>query len=141
MATVDKIRNDIAKTKEKISELQKKLLKELPGILNWSLQGLRELRKNNAFTNTNDQEQLIKELELINDPIAAFVDDVIIPYPDRFKATQNRDNIYTEYKKWCNETNSMPMSSRWFWPRLRQKVKVTETRKALTRQVSITLKK
>jgi putative DNA primase/helicase len=123
------------------TSIQSKLLKELPGILNWSLQGLRELRKNNGFTNTNDQEQLIKELELINDPIAAFVADVIEPYPDRFKSMQLRDNIYTEYKKWCNETNSMPMSSRWFWPRMRQKVIVTEARKALTRKVSITLKK
>jgi P4 family phage/plasmid primase-like protien len=127
--------------KKRDTEIKTKLLRELPGILNWSLRGLQALRKNNGFTNTNDQEQLITELELINDPIAAFVDDVILPYTDRFKAMQNRDNIYTEYKKWCNETNSMPMSSRWFWPRLRQKVKVTETRKALTRQVSIALKK
>jgi P4 family phage/plasmid primase-like protien len=120
--------------------LQKKLLKELPGILNWALQGLKVLNEQGSFVNTTDQERLIRELEMINDPIAAFVDDVLVPYPDRFKAMQNRDNIYNEYKKWCNESNSVPMSSRWFWPRLRQKVNVTEVREAFTRKASITLK-
>jgi putative DNA primase/helicase len=120
--------------------LQKKLLKELPGILNWALQGLKALNEQGNFTGTTDQERLIRELEMINDPIAAFVDDVLVPYPDRYKAMQNRDNIYNDYKKWCNESNSVPMSSRWFWPRLRQKVNVTEVREAFTRKASITLK-
>ena len=72
--------------------------------------------------------------------ISSFVDDVLVPYPDRYKAMQDRDNIYNDYKKWCNESNSVPMSSRWFWPRLRQKVNVTEVREAFTRKASITLK-
>jgi P4 family phage/plasmid primase-like protien len=122
-------------------ELQKKLLKELPGILNWSLAGLSALDSNGYFTTTADQEKLISELELINDPIAAFIEDVIVPFPSKFEAMQNRDNIYNEYKKWCNESNSVAMSSRWFWPRLRQKVTLTENRTAFRRQVAIKLKK
>ena len=43
----------------------KKLLNELPGILNWSLSGLRALREKNNFTNTTDQETLIRELEML----------------------------------------------------------------------------
>lgn len=121
-------------------ELQKKLLKELPGILNWSLAGLRALNDQGSFTTTADQERLIKELEMINDPIAAFVDEVVAVHPDRFVALQNRETIYNEYRKWCTESNSMPMSSRWFWPRLRQKVNVTETREAYGRKAALSLK-
>jgi P4 family phage/plasmid primase-like protien len=120
--------------------LQKKLLKELPGILNWALQGLKALHDQGNFTETIDQERLIRELEMINDPIAAFVEDVIVPYPSRFAALQNREFIYNEYKKWCHESNSVPMSSRWFWPRLRQKVNLVETREAFSRKAAITLK-
>jgi P4 family phage/plasmid primase-like protien len=120
--------------------LQKKLLKELPGILNWALAGLKALHDQGNFTETTDQERLIRELEMINDPIAAFVEDVIVPYPSRFAALQNREFIYNEYKKWCHESNSVPMSSRWFWPRLRQKVNLVETREAFSRKAAITLK-
>lgn len=127
--------------KQRDNDILEKLLKELPGILNWSLSGLAALREQGGFTNTTDQEHLLGELEMINDPVSAFIDDMIVPYPDRYKAMQNRDNIYKDYVKWCSETNSVPMSSRWFWPRLRRKVTVTETRTALTRQAAITLKK
>lgn len=120
--------------------MQEKLLKELPGILNWALRGLRELRENNGFTNTTDQDTLLQELEMINDPIAAFVDDVIAPDPEKYKVLHNRETIYDEYTRWCNKSNSVPMSSRWFWPRMRQKVTLTEVREAYLRKVSIVLK-
>jgi putative DNA primase/helicase len=134
--------NDPKKKNERkrVPDLQKKLLKELPGILNWSLQGLKALTEQGSFTNTTDQERLIRELEMINDPIAAFVDDVIVEKLYMFSVMQDRDIIYNEYKKWCNETNSIPISSRWFWPRLRQKVNLTESRDSYVRKAAISLK-
>lgn len=123
------------------TEILKKLLNELPGILNWSLSGLRALREKNNFTNTTDQETLIRELEMINDPISAFVDEVISTSPEHFSAMQDRQLVYAKYRKWCDDTNSVAMSSRWFWPRLRQKVTVLESRDSFTRKVSIRLKK
>ena len=127
--------------KQRDTELLGKLLRELPGILNWSLSGLSALRSAGSFTETTDQERLLNELELINDPVAAFIDEVIVPYPDRYKSFQSRDVIYRDYTKWCSESNSVPMSSRWFWPRLRQKAHVVETKDAMTRKASVTLKK
>lgn len=120
--------------------LQDKLLKELPGILNWSLAGLKSLNENEYFTNTTDQETLLNELDMVNDPVAAFIEDVIVPYPDRFKAMQSKEAIYKAYTKWCEDTNSNTMSSRWFWPRLRQRTNVIEHRTATHRQASVTLK-
>ncbi|MBO7330012.1 MAG: toprim domain-containing protein [Lentisphaeria bacterium] len=120
-------------------ELQKKLLKELPGILNWSLAGLKALRENGSFTNTTDQETLIRELELINNPIAAFVEDIIAPEADWYATPQYREDIYKKYQQWCVQTNSAPMSSRWFWPRLRRQVTVKDVRRANSRHVIIEL--
>lgn len=121
--------------------IQEKLMKELPGILIWSLSGLRALRERNGFTNTTDQETLIRELEMINDPISAFIDEVVSVSPESFSPLQDRQLVYAKYRKWCDETNTVPMSSRWFWPRMRQKVYLTENRDCATRKVSIKLKR
>ena len=121
------------------SGIAEKLLKELPGILNWSLAGLKALCENGSFTNTTDQETLIRELELINNPIAAFVEDVIAPEAVWYATPQNRDDIYKKYQKWCTETNSVPMFSRWFWPRLRRQATVKDVRRANSRHVIIEL--
>ena len=119
------------------TEMLSKLLQELPGILNWSLAGLKALRENGAFTGTTDQEDFLKELELVNDPIAAFVEEEVVPRKEFFLQMQNRENIYKEYVKWCSLSNSIVMNSRWFWPRLRRKVKITEKRTAHLRMASL----
>jgi phage/plasmid-associated DNA primase len=117
-----------------------KLLKELPGILNWSLQGLAVLRENGGFTGTSDQETLLQELTLINDPVAAFVNDVILPSAAIWNSPHTRQDVYAAYNRWCNETNSMAMSSRWFWPKLRQHVTIRELRHGSGRSVVIGMK-
>jgi P4 family phage/plasmid primase-like protien len=123
------------------TELKDKLLKELPGILNWSLEGLQDLRNNGGFTDTSEHTKYIRELELVNDPITAFIDDEIADNPDKWNLWVQRATIYDEYVKWCRQTNSTPLSSRWFWPRFRQKVNIEEKRSACRRDVKITLKK
>lgn len=125
--------------KQRDPELLKKLLKELPGILNWSLAGLKALHERGSFTNTTDQETLIKELELVNNPIAAFVEDVIKPEADWYATPQFREDIYKKYQQWCQQTNSAPMSSRWFWPRMRRQVTVKDIRRTNSRHVIIEL--
>ena len=129
-----------ANERQRDTTLREKLLKELPGILNWSLQGIKELRKNKGFTETSDHEQYIKELEIANDPIAAFVDDMLADNPERWNLWVRRIDIYNEYVKWCHETNSGVTSARWFWPRLRKKVNIEEKRSRYTRDIRITLK-
>jgi P4 family phage/plasmid primase-like protien len=136
------VQNPTKKNEKKVdTELMPKLLRELPGIFNWSLAGLKALQKQNCFTGTAEQAQLIHELELINDPIAAFVADIVVPREEWFRMTKKRSDVYEEYTKWCHSTNSIPMSSRWFWPRFRKKVEIAEIKTAVDRLVSISLKK
>jgi putative DNA primase/helicase len=49
------------------------LLRELPGILNWSLAGLRRLRARGHFTQPNSSREIVSELEDITSPIGSFV--------------------------------------------------------------------
>jgi putative DNA primase/helicase len=126
--------------KQRDTELGEKLLLELPGILNWALEGIKALRQNKGFTDTADHEQYIKELEIANDPIAAFVDDMLTDNPEKWNLWVSRANIYEEYVSWCKQTNSAVTSARWFWPRLRKKVNIEEKRSRLHREIKITMK-
>ena len=54
--------------------LEQKLLKELPGIFNWALEGLQELLAQNGFTETGEHEKLINEFVRINNPLMSFAE-------------------------------------------------------------------
>ncbi len=55
--------------------LEKKLLKERPGILNWSLEGLRHLRSQGRFTEPESSRVGKEEIQTLSSPISRFVED------------------------------------------------------------------
>ncbi len=57
------------------AELTDELLTELPGILQWSLDGLETLRARGRFTQPAAGAELLAELEDLGSPISAFVRD------------------------------------------------------------------
>ena len=38
----------------------------------------------------------------------------------QYSSPVTRMDVYKKYLQWCENTKSVPMSSRWFWPRMRQ---------------------
>lgn len=120
--------------------LATRLLAELPGILNWSLQGLQFLREKNSFTNTSDQETMYHDLEMVNNPIAAFIEEELRPQADWYSSPVTRMDIYKKYLLWCENTKSVPMSSRWFWPRMRQQITIQDVHSTQGRHVILDLK-
>ncbi len=54
--------------------LEQKLLKELPGIFNWALEGLQELLAQGGFTETGEHEKLINEFIRMNNPLMSFAE-------------------------------------------------------------------
>ena len=52
-----------------------KILPELPGILNWALDGLDRLRAQGQFTEPVSSREAIRELEDLASPVAAFLRD------------------------------------------------------------------
>ena len=80
--------------------LTDQLLDELPGILNWSLDGLAELRNNARFTEPSSSADAVRELEDLASPVGAFVRDRCQLGPEHTVAC---DELYRAWRSWCED--------------------------------------
>lgn len=98
--------------------LEEKLQKELPGILNFALEGLRRLRANNyCFTLSEKVEQFRKEYEEMIDPYIVFFNEHIIITGNK-SDTVPRELIYKTFLRWAcenNHTSLAKVSTKKFW--------------------------
>lgn len=106
--------------RQKIDNIASILLAELPGILNWAIRGLKCLREQGRFSEPADEKQSKEELYRLNNPVISFVEEVVGNGGTHWQAKLSRKEVYAEYSKWCQETNTKPLSARGFWPRLRE---------------------
>ncbi len=82
------------------TNLTDELLEELPGILNWSLDGLERLRARGHFVQPAAALEALQELEDLGSPTAAFVRDRCDVGSGKQAAV---DAVYEEWKRWCSE--------------------------------------
>jgi putative DNA primase/helicase len=89
---------------------------ELPGVLNWILEGLQRLRKNNGFTRSEAVEQASAEHRLRVDSVMSFLDEQGL----RPSATKHRPlkDLFNVYRQHCIEGNHRPCSQATFSTRL-----------------------
>jgi putative DNA primase/helicase len=82
-------------------ELETALRAELPGVLNWSLDGLHRLTfdNENHFTRFDAAEEAITTMQDLASPVGAFVRERCTLDPGAEVAV---DNLYGEYKSWCD---------------------------------------
>jgi P4 family phage/plasmid primase-like protien len=80
--------------------LKDKLISELPGILNWSLGGLRDLEES-GWAQSPEIEDATAAYRESNDVERAFIDDMCIEGAD-YKVSGKQ--LYEAYKQWCSET-------------------------------------
>ena len=101
--------------------LSARLLGELPGILNWSLAGLRRLRERGNFVQPASSLEVVEELEARGSPITAFLRDCgYIIVAGRRVAV---DLIYADYREWCGrEGRTQPTTKPNFGRELRAAV-------------------
>ncbi len=86
--------------------LEPELHLELPSILNWALDGLARLGRNDGhFTCDASSAELITELRELSSPVRAFVNDRCEIGPDRSVVTTA---LYEAYRIWC-EANQQPI--------------------------------
>ena len=80
--------------------LTNKLLAELPGILNWSIEGWQRLMERGHFIQPKSSKEAIQELADLSSPMSAFV-------RDRCKldsaAEIDCSRLYIEWRDWCEE--------------------------------------
>jgi putative DNA primase/helicase len=75
------------------------LLPELPGILNWSLDGLDRLTKRGYFTQPSSSKELIERLGDLSSPVRAFLRDE--GYEIKAGNMIGVDELYSQWRYWC----------------------------------------
>ncbi len=81
------------------TELSVKLEKELAGIFNWAMEGLkRRLARGGYFIQPESGKQLLELMSELGNPIGSFVADALEFDP---LATVPKDDVFTCYKRWA----------------------------------------
>ena len=75
------------------------LMTELPGIVNWALEGLDRLRKRGYFVIPEASRDAARQLESLASPAGAFVPDWCEPGSDK---KHNCASLYKAYCRWCD---------------------------------------
>jgi P4 family phage/plasmid primase-like protien len=85
-----------------------KLANELPGILNWSLEGLRRLRQKGHFTEPAVVKQALEEYRREANLEATFLQERYVADPvSEVEAKQ----LYLEYRQWASGEGSKPVDA------------------------------
>lgn len=81
---------------------------ELSGLLNWALEGLDRLLKNNKFSYNKNSEEIKMLMLRQNNPLVAFAEEVL-KQEDGNRIS--KDQMYQVYSKWC-EMKKVPRLSK-----------------------------
>ena len=99
--------------------LFEKLEKELPGILNWALEGLKRLEANNyQFSDCKVIDHVMKTYENKQNPTQEFFEDM---YVRKEGGRINKSEIYQAYNVWANQNGLEVVSRQTFWNLLKAK--------------------
>lgn len=82
--------------------LTDKLMKELPGILNWSLDGWARLKGRGYFVQPSSAAEAQRDFEDLGSPIGAFVRDCCNVGPTY---ECRPESLYNRWLDWCREQN------------------------------------
>lgn len=80
-------------------DLESKLTEELAGILNWSIEGLRLLREEGHFHETQKNFAIMNQFKAENSPLLEFLLEEYVPADERFSEPVNL--IYQKYRNYC----------------------------------------
>lgn len=101
---------------KRILNFEEQLIKELPGIFNWALAGLRRLKQQGHFTKSKAIKEAKSAYIQTNDSVMAYLNDRCKFNVDDHVALKVLFNDYVEY---CEDTGLKNTSKRKFSKRLR----------------------
>lgn len=88
------------------TELSHKLNKELSGIFNWAMEGLRRrIDRGGYFIQPSTGKELLELMSELGNPIGSFVEDALIVDPE---AEVNKDHVFACYKHWALKKSIVP---------------------------------
>ena len=98
-------------------ELARKLRCELPGIVNWALEGLVRLRQRGHFTESQVGLEALKEYRLESNPARIFLSD----YCSQGTGVRVRvDEVYDYYKSFCRSEGFTALNGKAFGKEVRR---------------------
>ena len=77
-----------------------KLMCELSGILNWSIEGWRRLQERGYFIQPVSSQEAISELEELGSPMGAFVKQKCVIGPEHSVSV---DGLFLHWQNWCHD--------------------------------------
>jgi P4 family phage/plasmid primase-like protien len=84
---------------------------ELPGMLNWALEGLKRLRTTGEFTFSAEGEWNKQEYRNESNPARMFLMEILMPSPTGQVISSE---LYQGYRNWCDQHNHRPLASNVF---------------------------
>jgi putative DNA primase/helicase len=96
----------VFKDSEKDIHLIDKLSAELPGILNWALEGLLRLRRQGQFTNAAAVDAAKDEFKLESNPVALWIKERTEP-----GGATVATKAFEDFSRWCTRSNNREMTS------------------------------
>ena len=104
---------------EQDHDLGRKLLAELPGILNWALAGLAAWRgRDGGLKPPSKVLEAVKEYRGEMDDMGRFITECCVTAPT---AKAQAGELYTKYADWCRENGQHPMGNVRFSQRLAER--------------------
>ena len=100
--------------KQKDVNILSKLSHELPGIFNWAYAGYKLLDAVGYFTDAPEQEEFLLQFKRTSNPIVVFCED------REFCGSVSREDVYSWYTNWCENTGHKPLSRERFLPKFRE---------------------
>ncbi len=104
--------------------LTEELLAELPGILNWAIEGWRRLRDQRMrFSRVGSSEDMLDQIRRAQNPIGSFIADECSFEHDAARAHLfsagklpfvEKDNLYAAYLHWCERQAMSPQRKELF---------------------------
>jgi putative DNA primase/helicase len=106
------------------TELKDKLVPELPGILNWALDGLDRLRKRGHFRQPKSSQETLRLLEDLAAPVGAFVREwcEVGKDKDGKDLSWSTKQLYRAYRAWADEAGHKAVANNTFGKELRDVV-------------------
>ena len=106
-------------------DLEPALLRELPGILLFALEGWRRLNARGRFKTPESAQGLVELNTKLNTALSEFRDDCCVLHP---LAVSEKKDIYPAYVQWAKSKDRKPLSEPKFWNRLRSIPDISEFR-------------
>jgi putative DNA primase/helicase len=89
--------------------LTERLSAELPGILNWAIEGWHQLHERECFLMPSSSEEVVQAIDELSSPVSAFVRDWCVVGSGHRTSV---DSLYEAWKQWCDAEGRQMVSTK-----------------------------